>query len=407
MSVVVAKSSSEGCLKSLPLKGFLMNVSCRLIIIAGLISTLLLTTPCLSADGPQGRGQAAGAPSSQQLAEEIGSLRHARVAIPMPENKLQLTYFAWKMADAELAELKQQAPNVRIVSGLSPAEAITRAAEAHGVDARYLSPEFLAGATKLVWVQAMGAGVDRYVAMPPLVQNDAIVLTNFRGVYGPAIADHTMAMLLSLTRGLPAHISGDARGPLAGGGAPAEPIVLDGKTILIVGIGGIGTEIAKRAHAFGMRVIGTRRSASPAPTFIEKVGQPSDLLSMLPEADVVAIAVPLTAETDRLFNETTFAAMKHGSFLINIARGKIVDTDALTSALRSGKLAGAGLDVTDPEPLPAEHVLRKFPNVIITPHTAGISEYTNERASALLKENIRRFGAGEPLLNVVDKTAGY
>jgi phosphoglycerate dehydrogenase-like enzyme len=128
---------------------------------------------------------------------------------------------------------------------------------------------------------------------------------------------------------------------------------------------------------------------------------------MLPEADVVAIAVPLTSETEKLFNAAAFAAMKRGSYLINISRGKVVDTEALVAALKSGQLAGACLDVTEPEPLPAGHALWSVPNVIITPHVAGESEVTDQRSSALLRENMRRFGAGEPLLNVVDKVAGY
>ena len=128
---------------------------------------------------------------------------------------------------------------------------------------------------------------------------------------------------------------------------------------------------------------------------------------MLPEADVVALAVPLTDETKNLLNSAAFNKMKSGAYLINIARGKVVNTDAMLKALKSGQLAGACLDVTDPEPLPANHELWKQTNVIITPHVAGHSEVTNERRSALLTENLRRFGAGEPILNVVDKKAGY
>jgi phosphoglycerate dehydrogenase-like enzyme len=358
--------------------------------------------------------------SARSAAEEIGSLRNARVAFPMPAEKVPLTFFAGPMSEEEQAALKIVAPNVRIVAGLSNQDALARAEEAHGIDSRFATQEFVARAKNLVWVQAMSAGVERYITIEPLVKNDAIVLTNFRGVHGPTIADHAMGMLLMLTRDLRQYASdgGGGRrgrgfaGPAAGGrgragrGA-AQPIALEGKTMLVVGIGGIGTEIAQRAHAFGMRIIGTRRSTTPGPAYIEKVGQPDDLLKMLPEADVVAIAVPLTAETENLFNDAAFAAMKQGSYLVNIARGKIVNTDALQKAIESGKLAGACLDVTEPEPLPQDHPLRSYANVIITPHVAGISAVTNERGAILLKENIRRFGAGEPLMNVVDKQVGY
>lgn len=345
-------------------------------------------------------------PSAQSVAEEIGSLRNARVAIPMTAEKRELTFFAGSMSKADREELKRLAPNVRIVTGLSPAEALKRAEEAHAIDARFCTPEFLARAKNLAWVQAMSAGVDRYITIEPLVENDYIVLTNFRGVHGPAIADHAMAMLLSLTRNLPVY-SADNSTRRSTDESSLRPTALAGKTMLVVGVGGIGSEIGQRAHGFGMRVIGTRRSKAPPPPGFDHVGLSDDLDSLLPEADVVAIAVPLTAETAGLFNAERFGLMKQDSFLINIARGKVVDTDALVDALKSGKLAGACLDVTDPEPLPEDHVLRDFPNVIITPHVAGISEVTNERSRALLKENIRRFGAGEPLLNVVDKKAGY
>jgi phosphoglycerate dehydrogenase-like enzyme len=253
----------------------------------------------------------------------------------------------------------------------------------------------------------MSAGVDRYIGMEPLMKNDKIVLTNFRGVHGPAIADHAMAMLLSLTRDLRPHLSNQKKQRGGREEGSGRPIALDGRTMLVVGIGGIGTEIGQRAHGFGMRVIGTRRSTTPAPAFFEKVGQSKDLMAMLPEADVVAIAVPLTDETKGMFNAAAFAAMKKGSYLINIARGKVVETDALMAALKSGKLAGACLDVTEPEPLPSSHPLWDLPNVIITPHIAAEAEVTDQRRVVLMRENMRRFGAGEPLLNTVDKQAGY
>lgn len=345
--------------------------------------------------------------SSQSVAEEIGSLRNAKVAVKMSAQKTELTYFSGPLSKEDLAELARVAPNVKIVSGLTRETALARAGEAHGIDSRFATPEFLAKAPKLAWVQAMSAGVDRLIIIEPLVKNDNLVLTNFRGVHGPAIADHAMAMLLSLTRDLRFHAANQAKQHWGKGESPAQPIALDKSTMLVVGIGGIGTEIGQRANGFGMRVIGTRRSTTPAPAFFTKVGQSKDLLTMLPEADVVAIAVPLTNETEKMFNAAAFAAMKRGAYLINIARGKIVDTDALVAALKSGQLAGACLDVTDPEPLPASHALWKLPNVIITPHVAADAEVTVQRSWALLKENMRRFGAGEPLLNVVDKVAGY
>ncbi len=345
--------------------------------------------------------------AGQGDAEEIGSLRNARVAIPVADKSTELTYFAGSLSPEELAEIKEIAPNLRIVTGLKPAEALARAEEAHGVESRYATPEFLARAKNLVWVQAMSAGVDGLIKNEPLVTNDRIVLTNHRGVHGPAIADHAMSLLLSLTRDLRYHTENQAQKKWGRGDSELTPVALDGRTMLVVGIGGIGSEIAKRAKAFGMEVWATRRSEAPKPDYVDRVELSPKLLELLPSADVVAIAVPLTAETQGLFGKEAFAAMKEGAYLINIARGPIVVQDELIAALKSGKLAGAGLDVTDPEPLPSGSSLWDFRNVIITPHVAGHAEVTQERRWTLLRENLRRFAAGEPLYNVVDKQAGY
>lgn len=340
--------------------------------------------------------------------ESIGSARHAQVALPIkPGEKATPTFLAGRLSDSQLAELKAIAPNVRILSGLDREQAMAHAAEADGVDARFATPDFLAKAKRLVWIQAMSAGVDHLTADKAIAGNDRIVLTNMRAVHAPAIADHAMGMLLTLTRSLRFYDQAQREGKWSDRDTPSPSVALAGKTMLVVGIGGIGTEIAQRAHAFGMRIIATRRSDTPGPGYVERIGKPEDLLAMLPEADVVALCVPLTQETEHLMNPAAFAAMKPGAYLINIARGKVVDTDALLAALKGGRLAGACLDVTDPEPLPAGHELWAMKNVVITPHVASDAELTTARRWALLKENLRRFGAGEPLLNCVDKKAGY
>ncbi len=339
--------------------------------------------------------------------EEVGSLRNARVALPMANERLPVAFFVQEFTAAEIDELKSLAPNVRVVSGLSREQVLERAGEAQAVDAYYLSPELIARAKNLVWVQAMSAGVDRYVGIAGLAKSPSIVLTNLRGVHGPAIADHVFGMLLTLTRDLRHYAAQQDKAMWKRDGSGAPRIALQGRTMLVVGLGGIGTEIAQRAHGFGMRVIATRRGDDPAPDYVSRVGHSADLLAMLPEADVVAISVPLTAETQGMFNAKAFAAMKPGAYLINIARGKVVDSTALLSALQSKRLAGACLDVTDPEPLPADSPLWRMPNVLITPHTSAEADLTNDRVWGLLRENVRRFGAGEPLLNVVDVTVGY
>lgn len=341
-------------------------------------------------------------------ASAIGATRGARVALPRPADAPTLTVFL-RSLDPELeAEIARVAPRLRVVAGLSADEALRRAAEAHACDGSYATPEFLRAATNLVWVQAGSAGVERWVSIPEIAASERIVLTNMRAVHAPVIADHAFAMLLALTRDLPVHLANRAEGRWQReGSGTLQPLGLEGRTLLVVGLGGIGTEIARRGHGFGMRVLATRRSDADAPAFVERVERADALLELLPDADVVAIAAPLTPETEGLFDEKAFAAMREGSILVNIARGRIVRTDALVAALRSGRLAGACLDVTEPEPLPPEHELWRMPNVVITPHVAGVAELTDARRRALLLENLRRFDAGEPLLNTVDPKAGY
>jgi phosphoglycerate dehydrogenase-like enzyme len=342
------------------------------------------------------------------LAEEIGSLRNAVVATPADVAAGEVVYFARSLSDAERAAVAAFDPPLRVVEGLTREQAVQRASEAHGVDAFYASAEFVAAAPQLTWVQVPSAGVDHYASAAHLVDEPRIVMTNMRAVHGPAIADHVFSMLLALTRDLPVHLSGRASGTWNDDGSGVlEPITLAGRTLLVIGLGGIGSEVAKRAAGFDMRVLATRRSGSGTAPFVERVAGPDALLELLPEADVVVICVPLTPETDGLFDTAAFAAMKHGAYLVNIARGRVVDTTALVAALQSGRLAGACLDVTEPEPLPADHVLWTLHNVVITPHVAAQSASTSQRRSALFVENLRRFASGEPLLNVVDMSVGY
>ncbi len=179
-----------------------------------------------------------------------------------------------------------------------------------------------------------------------------------------------------------------------------------GKTMLVVGLGGIGTAAAQRGAALGMRVVATRNSSREGPDFVDYVGLSSELLQLAGEADVIINALPLTAATRGLLDEEFFAATRKGAFFINVGRGGTVDTAALTAALMSGHLGGAGLDVTDPEPLPADHALWQLENVIITPHVSSRGE-SDDRYLALMTENLRRYAAGERLLNVVNPERGY
>jgi len=174
-----------------------------------------------------------------------------------------------------------------------------------------------------------------------------------------------------------------------------------------VGLGGIGVEVARRAHALGMRVVATRASGREGPVFVSYVGLPDELEKLAAEADFVVNTAPLTPATTGMFGARFFAAVKPGAFFVNVGRGQSVVQSELVAALKSGRLAGAGLDVTDPEPLPADSPLWQMQNVILTPHVSAQSDLGNEARFAIGIENLRRYVAGEKMLSVVDVAKGY
>ena len=256
---------------------------------------------------------------------------------------------------------------------------------------------------KLRWVQAGTAGVEQCM-FPELVKSD-IVLTNVKILQGPEIADHAMALLLTLTRNT--NIAVLNREKERWGAEDYNPIELRGKTALVIGVGGVGTQVAERAAAFGMSILAVDPKDIPYMDSVEQVVKPDQLPRVLPEADVVFMCAPHTPKTEGMLGAEEFLLMKPGAYFINVSRGKTVQTDALVEALKSGHLAGAGLDVTDPEPLPKDHPLWDLSNVVLTPHVAWSSDQVWDRLMALFKENIRRFVEGLPLYNVVDKNKGY
>ena len=330
-------------------------------------------------------------------------------AIPAEELKglPTLKFLAASLSPEDRAAIRQVAPNVEIVIAKTTEDALALAPEVHGCAGSFVSPEFLRAAKNLRWVQQFSAGVEQITFIPELQNSDRIVLTNMRTLFAPPIADHVMGMLISLTRSLPHYEDLMKEGKWGKGEqAPFQGELL-GKTMLVVGLGGNGIETAKRAHGFGMRVIATDPKDMAVPATVDRLEKPDRLNALLPAADVVVLAAPLTPDTTALFGTDRFALLKDGAFFINIARGKMVDTAALVAALQSKKVQGAGLDVTDPEPLPPDHALWRMGNVIITPHVSGQSPGTRLRTRSLFIENLKRFAAGEPLINVVDKKAGY
>jgi phosphoglycerate dehydrogenase-like enzyme len=256
-------------------------------------------------------------------------------------------------------------------------------------------------APELRWLHTPSAGVD-HVLIPPVLERE-ITVTNSAGVHAIPIAEFVLALLLSHAKRLPDYRAAQAEARWERSFRPGE---LYEQTLLILGIGGIGQAIASRAAAFGMRVLGSRRSPRPMEGVEQVVGM-DGWSALLPEADAVVIAAPLTEETRGMVDAAALAAMKPSAYLINIARGAIIDEPALLAAMREGWIAGAALDTFEEEPLPPDSPLWTLPNVTITPHITSGSPRMHERQIALFLENLRRFRGGEPLLNIVDKAAGY
>lgn len=302
-----------------------------------------------------------------------------------------------------LAELQAVAPGVEIVP-IRPGQAAQEAVATADALIGTCHPALLEAGTSLRWVQAFGAGVEDCLASP-FIGERGILLTNVQRVLAPAMAEHVMALALSLARQLPAYRDHQRDGLWRRAGGPE--VTLQGRTMLVVGLGGVGTEVAERAHAFGMTVTAIRNSDRPGPPTVSRVGQSAALHDFLREADVVVNTLPLTDETRHMFDARAFAAMKPGAWFINVGRGATVVTADLTQALEAGHVGAAALDVTDPEPLPSDHPLWRMPNVIITPHVAPNSEVNIDSRWALFRENLRRYVAGEPMLSVVDTSRGY
>ena len=253
----------------------------------------------------------------------------------------------------------------------------------------------------------MSAGVERvlFLSGGNDLRDSDIILTNNKIVQGPEIADHAMAMLLALSRDLITfwgNKQSETWQP-----RPYRGIELSGRTGAIIGMGGIGQQIATRAWGFGMSIIGVDPEDKPFSPFVKKVVKPDQLDAVLPEADVVFISAPHTPQSHKMVGAREFELMKKGAYFIAVSRGGVYDMNGLVKALDEKRLAGAGVDVMDPEPLPKGHPLWKFQNAIITPHIAGRSDKDHARMVGTAAENLARFIDGRPLVNVVDKKKGY
>jgi len=329
-------------------------------------------------------------------------LRTLLVAMSIPEAILS-------RFRAEFPEIRFVVPSEGAASDAVSARATPTEDEVRDVDAIIgweLPLHLLEAATRLRWMHASGAGVERYELAQ--IAARGVMLTNSSGVSAPNMAEHVLGMMIALTRRFPRLLRAQTRREWRDEATHREVGELRGQTVLIAGIGEIGCAVAQRAAAFEMRVNGLRRRAdAPLPAGFEQVFGIGDLAAALADADHVVVTLPNTPRSRGLFDAAAFAAMKPGAAIYNVGRGPVIDTAALIAALESGHLGAAGLDVTDPEPLPADSPLWEMENVLITAHTSGATPRYWERQGELIAENIRRIQRGEVPRNVVDLEAGY
>lgn len=304
--------------------------------------------------------------------------------------------------DSWAEQVRAVVPDAEVVvctDHAAAAEAIVDADAAFGT----LPSDLLARATRLRWLQAPQAGPPAGWYYPELVAHP-VVVTNMRGIFNDHLATHILAFVLAFARGLHVYLPMQQRREW-GSGAPL--LHLPETTALLVGVGGIGGETARRLSALGVRVLGVDPRLESKPDGLAELHRPEALDSLLPTADFVISTAPETPHTQGLFHRERLQRMRPTAYLINISRGALVRLDDLVDALNAKELAGAALDVYEQEPLPADHPLWTMPGVLLTPHMGGDGPYLNERRTRVLLENCRRFAAGEPLHNVVDKTQWF
>lgn len=322
---------------------------------------------------------------------------------------MRLVINAQRLQPEHLAAIRRVAPDLEIVETTNSDQLSTALPKADILLGwnRDLSPDMWNKLPQLRWVHVFSAGVEGLLS--PEFKASRVVLTNSRGAHGIPIAEHVMAMLLSWERNL----SGYARNQVVHQWERLNSREIYGRTLGILGLGGIGRQVAVRAKGFGLRVVGLRRSAAEtggdarSDGYAEALFGPEQLHQFLAELDYLVIAAPLTSATRGMIGAAELAAMRSDAVLINIARGPIVDEAALVESLKGGQLRAALLDVFDKEPLPAGSPLWDLPNVMITPHSSANSHRTVDRGMEIFLENLRRFREGRPLVAVVDPNLEY
>jgi phosphoglycerate dehydrogenase-like enzyme len=315
---------------------------------------------------------------------------------------------AWNIPVDHVERLRHEFPQHRFLHARVPADIAGLIPEADVAYAAELRDEHFAAARRLRWVHSSAAGVGGMLT--DAVIGSSIVMTNSRGMSGDTIAEHVLALALALFRKFPLFFRSQAqrRWSQDAGMQPPPLRTIRGSRVLVVGLGGIGAVTAQRFSVLGATVTAVRRRTTlPVPDGVSQVISPETLLSALTEADIVVLAAPQTRKTRALIGDAELGMMRKDAILINVSRGKLVDEASLVGALKSGSIAGAGLDVFEEEPLDPDSPLWGLPNVIVTPHVAGFRADHWDAATAMFAENLRRFETGVPLHNVVDKAEGY
>jgi phosphoglycerate dehydrogenase-like enzyme len=284
------------------------------------------------------------------------------------------------------------------------AEAALQAAPETEVILGSFLPSVCAAAPKLRWIQSYSTGMDKFL-FPEIIARDEVEISNVAGLYASQGGEHAWALLLALTRQLPLAVHNKDKRLWQG----ADVVELNGCTLGVIGIGGFGVEISKRAQGYEMEVIAIDPVRTAKPPFVAelKPATRENLHDLLRRSDVVMTACPLTAETYHLIGAEELSLMKPSAFLINVTRGGIIDEPALIEALTQGKIAGAGLDVVEQEPLPPDNPLWDAPNLILTPHRAGASQHRPRKVHEFFLQNLERYLQGERPLNIIDKQRGF
>lgn len=317
---------------------------------------------------------------------------------------LLLPSFVSGPTDQLIAALEQAVPGIELVDVKDPGAALDDLRDADAVYG-FLPPDLFAHAPRLKWIAGPMNGLGEEWFYPALVESP-VVVTNVRGIYNEQLAAHILGFILAFAHRFDRYFPQQMA---KGWGHAGTNIDLCSQTAFILGLGGSGAETARLCHEFGMRVLGSDVRLESPPRGVEELVPLAKMPDRLAEADFVVLTVPETPTTRGMFDEAMFARMKRGSYIINIARGALIKLDPLVAALRSGQVAGAGLDVLEMEPLPADHPLWMLPGVLITPHSAinGAAEDQDRKRIETLVDNAQRFAAGRPLVNVVDKRAWF